>query len=152
MKRSIPTYILMLLILFQVISAVPSGLLLIIDPSGEILGLPIGMLQYSPFFDFLIPGLFLFFVLGVFPTLVLYGLVRKSKSSILEKINFDKNYHWSWTFSYYVGLLLVLWINMQLFFIRDFDILHFIYSMLGILIIIITHLPNTKNDYQIDGG
>lgn len=150
MKRSIPTYILMLLILFQVISAIPSGGLLIIDPSGEKLGLPIEMIQYSPFSDFLIPGLFLFFILGVFPILVLYGLVRKSKLPILEKINFYKNYHWSWTFSYYVGLLLVLWINMQLFFIRDFDILHFIYSMLGLLIIIITHLPNTKNDYEID--
>ncbi|MEW7289964.1 hypothetical protein [Aquimarina sp. 2304DJ70-9] len=150
MKRSISTYILMLLILFQVISAVPAGALMIIDPSGEKLGLPIKLLQYSPFSDFLIPGLFLFLVLGVFPGIVLYGLIKKKHFSMVEKINLYKNYHWAWTFSYYVGLLLILWINMQLFFIKSFDIAHFVYSMLGVAIIIITHVPHTKRDYEID--
>ncbi len=149
MKRSITTYVLMFLILFQVISAVPSGLLMIIDPSGEKLGLPIKLLQDTPFPDFLIPALFLFLVLGVFPGIVLYGLIKKKHFSTAEKLNLYKNHHWAWTFSYYVGLLLIMWINMQLFFIKSFDIAHFVYSMLGVAIIMITHLPSTKRDYEI---
>ncbi len=57
--------------------------------------------------------------------------------------------HWSWTFSYYLGLLLVLWINMQLFFLKEFSIFHFAYSMLGVLIIVVTHLPSRKKDYEM---
>ncbi len=146
-KRAITTYILMFLILFQMISAIPTGWLMIIDPSGNKLGLPIEILRYSPFSNFLIPGLFLFFVLGIFPLIVLYGLVRKNKSIVLEKINLYKNYHWSWTFSYYVGVLIVLWINMQLLFIKEFHIYHFIYSILGIVIVFVVHLPSTKKNY-----
>ena len=51
-------------------------------------------------------------------------------------------------FSYYLGVLLVLWINVQLYFIKSWDILHFVYSMLGVLIIVVTHLPRTKQDYR----
>jgi hypothetical protein len=79
MKRSIPTYILMFLIAFQVISAIPSGCALISDPSGEKLGLPRVLLNQSPFNDFLIPSLFLFFILGLLPLLLLYRLITKKQ-------------------------------------------------------------------------
>ena len=149
MKRTIPTYILLFLVAFQVISAVPAGWILISDPSGEKLGLPIRLLNQSPFDNFLIPGLFLFFILGIVPLLILYGLIIKKELKFFQKLNIYKNYHWSWTFSYYLGLVLILWINMQLYFGVEFGLLHLIYSMLGLLIIIITHLPSTKQNYNI---
>ena len=137
----------MSLIAFQAVSAIPAGWLLIIDPSGEKLGLPIRFLNQSPFDNFLIPGLFLFFILGVVPLIILYGLITKREFKFFQKINIYKNYHWSWTFSYYLGLVLIVWINMQLYFKIGFSMLHFLYSMLGIFIIFITHLPATKNDF-----
>jgi len=147
MKRSKPTYILIFLIAFQVISAIPAGLMLIIDPSGENLGLPIILLNQSPFDNFLIPGLFLFFILGLVPLLILYGLITKKELKFFQKINIHKNYHWSWAFSYYFGLILVMWINMQLFFKIEFGLLHLVYSMLGILIVLVSHLPASKIDF-----
>ncbi|NND04940.1 MAG: hypothetical protein HKN87_01050 [Saprospiraceae bacterium] len=149
MKRNISTYFLMILICFQIISAVPSGLLLIIDPTGNKLGTPLSMLDGSPFTNFLIPGLFLFTMLGIFPILVLYGLTKRSIFKAADKLNPYKLQHWSWTFSYYLGLLLVLWINMQLLFLKSWAMLHFMYSMLGVLIIIVTHLPSVKQNYEI---
>ena len=148
--RAISTYILMFLLLFQAVSAIPSGLLMVFDPSGKTLGVPIEMLQESPFNNFLIPALFLLIILGIFPAIIVFALIKKTKSLLAEKINLHKNYHWSWTFSYYVGLLLVLWINMQQFFIKSYSVLHFVYSMLGVVIIFIAHLPATRNDYKID--
>jgi len=149
MKRTISTYILMILIAFQVISAVPAGWLLISDPSGEKLGLPITLLNDSPFDNFLIPGLFLFVILGLLPLLILYGLITKKEFRFFQKINIFKNYLWSWTFSYYFGFVLVVWINMQLYFRIEFGLLHLIYSTLGLLIIFITHLPSIKKNYKI---
>ncbi len=149
MKRSLSTHLLMILVVIQAIGAVPSGLMLIFDPSGAKLGLPLSMLEPSPFTDFLIPGLFLFFVLGIFPALIFYGLLKKPNLKLADRMNLYKDQHWSWTFSYYLGLSLVLWINMQLYFIKDWGMLHFVYSMLGVLIIVVTHLPSTKRDYRI---
>jgi len=148
MKRSLTSYFLNFLVFFQAISAIPAGFSLIFDPSGNNLGLPIEMLKHSPFSNYLIPGLFLFIVLGIFPMITFYGLIKKNKFKLAKKINLYKEYHWSWTFSHYLGLLLILWINMQLFFIREFSMLHFIYAMLGVLIIVITHLPSTKKYYK----
>ena len=147
-KKSISSYILKFLVLFQSIGAIPAGFSMIIDPSGQQMGLPIALLEQSPFSNFLIPGLFLFIILGVLPALTFYGLIKKPTMKWLEKLNLYKQYHWSWTFSYYLGLILILWINMQLFFIKDWSILHFVYSMLGVLIIVVTLWPTTKKDYK----
>lgn len=119
MKRSASTYLLMVLVCFQIISAVPAGFMLMADPTGNKLGTPLSMLDGTPFTDFLIPGLFLFLMLGMFPILILYGLIKKSTFKMANKLNLYKGQHWSWTFTYYLGLLLVLWINMQLFMIKS---------------------------------
>lgn len=47
------------------LSAVAGGLGLTLDPSGASLGMPLEMLQRSPFPHFLVPGLFLLLVNGV---------------------------------------------------------------------------------------
>ena len=115
MKRSATSYILLFLIFFQIISAVPAGFILIGDSSGANLGFTLELLKHSPFSNFMIPGLFLFIVLGLFPILIFYGLIKKFEFKLAEKININKEFHWSWTFSYYLGLTLILWINFQLF-------------------------------------
>ncbi len=149
MKRSISSYLLISLVFIQMISALPAGWSLVTDPTGVGLGIPLDMLQQTPFSNFMWPGLFLFVFLGLFPALIFYGMIKRPIFKVLEKLNLYKDYHWSWTYSYYLGVILILWINMQLFFIREFFILQFVYSMLGILIIFITHLPSTKRDFKI---
>ncbi len=106
------------------------------------------MLKNPPFHDFLIPGLFVFIVLGIFPIIIFFVLIKKTKFNLADKINLYKKYHWSWTFSYYLGILLVLWINMQLIFLKEFSIIHCVYSMICGLIILITLLPSTKEYYR----
>ena len=150
MKKSLTCYILMFLVLFQSISAIAGGWGLVSEPSGSNLGFSVSMLEHSPFPDFLIPGLFLLVVLGICPAITLYGLIRKTKFRLAEMINIYKNYHWSWAFSYYLGITLVLWIDIQVYFLREISILHFIYSVLGVLIIVVTNLPSTKKCYRID--
>ena len=147
MKRSISSYLLIVLIFLQAISAVPAALSLISDPSGKGIGLPVDILESAPFKNFLIPGLYLFVFLGLLPLITLYGLLTRKKLNWAQKINWDKKFHWSCTFSFYIGLLLILWINMQLYFGIAYNNLHFSYTILGVLIIILSQSPNTKRDY-----
>lgn len=147
MKRPISSVVLIVLVLFQALGAIPSGISMILDPTGGFLGLPNHILESSPFSNFLIPGLFLTFVLGVLPVVVLYGLITKTEIVLLEKINLYKEYHWALSCSYFLGIVLILWINMQLYFGIGFHILHFIYSLLGLLIIFFAHLPGSRTYY-----
>jgi len=151
MKKTIATYLLMVLIAFQIISAIPAGWAMFTDPSGMKLGIPMDVLELSPFPDFLIPGLFLFIFLGLLPVFILYGLITKKELQWVQPINLYKNQHWSLTFAYYLGLLLVLWINMQLLFIQKYFFLQVVFSLLGIVIVFLTHLPKTKQYYILGG-
>ena len=51
--------------LFIGIGAIGGGFMLVKDPSGKALGVPLSFLEGSPFRDFLIPGIFLLTVNGV---------------------------------------------------------------------------------------
>ncbi len=147
MKRPISSIVLITLVLFLAVGAIPSGVSMILDPTGAIMGLPIRILESSPFSNFLFPGLFLTFVLGVLPLVVLYGLITKKEIVLLEKINLYKEYHWALGCSYFLGIVLILWINMQLYFGIGFHILHFSYSFLGLLIIFFAHSPGNRTYY-----
>lgn len=58
MKPTTVRNILISLLLFLGVSATGGGLLLIISPSGKLLGgLPLSILKHSPFSDFLIPDM-----------------------------------------------------------------------------------------------
>ncbi len=47
------------------LGALGGGFMLVRDPSGSALGVPISLIEGSPFPDFLIPGIFLLVVNGV---------------------------------------------------------------------------------------
>jgi hypothetical protein len=146
-KKPLLIYVLMILIVFQALSAMPSAFMLIIKPSGELLKMPLSHLQHSPFNDFLIPGLFLFLVLGVMPLITFVGLVRPFQFKLFEALNIYKAQHWAWTFSYYTGIILILWINFQLLMIRQWDFLHLFYSLLGLMIILVVQYPSVVKFY-----
>ena len=148
-KRPVSSIVLILLMLFQALSAIPTGFCMTMDPSGAGIGLPNYLLEQSPFSNFLIPGLFLGIVLGVFPVIILYGLITRKDFWKLNRINLYKKHHWALGYSYYLGILLIVWINMQLYFGIGFHILHFVYSILGLLIIVFSQLPGVKRYYLI---
>jgi hypothetical protein len=152
MKRPWTSYMMIALIILQIISAVPAGIILVLDSSGAGLGMSTEMIDASPFGSFLIPGLFLLIVLGLFPMIIVYGLIIKAGSKFFQKLNLYKENHWSWAFSYYLGILLILWINMELIFIKEYSFLQVVYSLVGLTIIILTHLPITRRYYSQEGA
>lgn len=72
------------------------GAQFLLVPSGELIGVSTALLAGTPFRDFLLPGLFLFAVLGVGPLVVAYGPAQ--------------NRRWAWSGSVAVSLVLAAWV------------------------------------------
>ncbi len=68
------------LLLLLGISALAGGWGMIGDPSGEALGWTTEMLIYSPFNDYMIPGIMLFLVPGVVSIVITILVIKKVKT------------------------------------------------------------------------
>jgi hypothetical protein len=111
--------------------------------------MPVELLANSPFKSFLIPGIILLITFGIFPAYVIYGLIKKPENRFFNRFNLLYDYHFAWTFAIYVGIGQIIWINIQTLVLHSVDILHTIYSSLGILIICVALLPQTRNHYKL---
>jgi hypothetical protein len=129
------------------IGAVFGGLVLIIDPSGELIHMPITLLKYSPFDNFLIPGVILLVVLGMLPLIVSYALATKRQSEFADRLNLFHDMHWAWAYSFYISFALIIWITMEIYFIRDIAMIHVAYIFLGLIIQVLTLLPSVQKHY-----
>lgn len=141
--------ILISLLLFLGISAMGGGAFLIISPSGKLLGgLPLSILDHSPFNDFLIPGIILFMVLGLSPCLLAVALIKKPANRFAEFFNIFKDMYWGWSFSIYVAFALMIWIQVETIFIQGVGWLQTFYMLYAIPIIIVALLPSVKMMYK----
>ena len=123
MKRS--TRITAVIILFfNAVSAMFGGSGLMLDPTGAAMQMPIEFLKDSPFENFLIPGIILFSVNGLFNLFVgILGLRKKKLFPVLTIL---------------CGLFLIGWLSIQIMIIKDFYApLHVPYYSVGILLIIL---------------
>jgi len=134
---------------FLALGALGGGVMLIISPDGELFGLPLSEFKNIPFTSYLIPGIILFSILGVIPSLLIIALLKKPESKLAEQINIFNDMHWSWTFSVYIAFTLIGWIHIQLIFLQG--VVHWLqtfYIFYAILIIIIALLPQVRFLYK----
>lgn len=114
--------LLFILLAFVALTSLISGLIMMSDPEGAILNMPVSLLQGTPFRDFLIPGIILATVVGGVNLLaVAYNLNRH-----------PSRYNWALA----GGLMITGWIVVQMLLIQMANWLHFLYLGIGILIIL----------------
>jgi len=148
MKPKTTRNVLLFLLAFLGIGAIGGGGALIISPTGSLLGMPLSMLDKSPFNNFLIPGITLFLLLGVVPLFLIIALLKKPESRLAESINFFKDMHWSWTYSIYVAFALIIWIQIEMIFLSSVNWLHTFYMFYSIVMIFVALLPQVRNLYK----
>ena len=137
------------LLAFLGLSAIGGGGALIISPSGKLIGgLPLSILSNSPFNNFLFPGIILFVVLGLFPSLLIVALLKKPTSSLAERFNFFTDMHWAWSFNIYVAFALIIWIQVETIYVQGVGWLQTFYMLFSIPLIFIALLPQVKNFYR----
>lgn len=141
-----------LLILLHVLlgtGAVFGGLVLVIDPSGGLIKMPITLLENSPFNNFFIPGTILLAILGILPLIISYALITKWSWRVANRLNIFTTMHWSWAFSLYIAFALIIWITIEGFFLKQFVAIHVFYIFLGLIIQAVTVLPSVQKYYQV---
>ncbi len=148
MTTKAPRNILLTLLAFLGIGALFGGGVFIVSPSGKLFGMPLSMLDKSPFTNFLIPGIILFVVLGLVPCGLVFALLKKPVSAIAERVNFFPDMHWAWTGSIYVAFALIIWIQTQMIFLQAVNWLHTVYMFLALAILFVALLPTVRSGYK----
>lgn len=147
--KPLSLYLLIFLIAFLSIGGFYGGIALTFDPSGNFMQMSLSFLEGTPFHNYLIPGLILLLFMGIFPMFLLYPLITKPQWKWANLFNIYKEKHWSWTYSLYTGIILVLWMDFQLMIIGYGQIIQTIYSFYGILLVIICLIPSVKRYYDL---
>jgi hypothetical protein len=94
-KRPGLVWALMVFMAIQAIGAIGGGIGLVQDPVENI-GMPLSMLEGSPFSDYLIPGLILLILVGILPAVALHGVAHRRQ--------------WGWWLTVVGGVGLLIWI------------------------------------------
>jgi hypothetical protein len=139
-------YLLCLLHLVLGISAFAGGASLMLEPDGSLLGMKPGLLLHTPFSNYFIPGLLLFLLNGIFPLLIIFGLIFKPDWKIFDQFNIYKDKHGVWTYSLISGIIVLIWVILQQLMAVYFWLQPLI-AAIGLLIIIITMMPGVMRYY-----
>jgi hypothetical protein len=110
------------LLLLTAINATVAGVLFIIEPSGQRMGLSVLYIKDSPFNSYLIPGIILLIVNGLLNFIAAYFVIKqKPFASSLVILQ---------------GVLLSGWIVIQVIMVKDVSLLHIVMFSIGTILII----------------
>lgn len=145
--RPFSVYLLAFLLFFLALGGLLGGINLVLYPSGDLLSMPLSLLQNSPFRDYLIPGMILLIFLGTFPLLLVYALLVRPSWTWANVLNIYSGQHWAWAYSVYTGIILIVWIDIQIMLVGYGHIIQTLYALLGVVITVTALLPSTKAYY-----
>jgi len=144
--------ILLTLLGFLGLGAIFGGGVLIISPTGKLFGMPLSLLDNSPFTNFLVPGIILFTVLGLVPVAVTFALIKKPACRFAEQFNLNKDMYWGWTYCNYIAFALIIWIQAEMTFLRAVHWSHTLYMFLAVAILFVALLPQVRKLYKNQGS
>ena len=147
MKRPAILWLLVFLLVFLALGGFYGGISMLVDPSGRMLQMD-GVLPLLPVPDYFLPGLFLLFVMGLFPILLTYGLIKQPVWSWADSLSAWSGHYWAWTGSVGVGVVLVLWLAVQAILIGFQWPIQYITLVNGVLIILVAVIPNVQKYFK----
>ena len=131
-----------------------SGTQFLIDPSGGTHGMDTTMLVGTPVGDFALVGLFFVTSFGVLPILAIYGLWKLPRWHWTDILNKWTGQNWAWTATATIGIILILWIAIEVAFIGSPDgfprFLQIIMTLLGIVILALSMLPSVRASTKLE--
>jgi hypothetical protein len=141
----------MILIGLEAILAVlgfASGINFLLDPSGGTHGMDTTMLETTPIRDFTIVGLFFVTCYGILPILATYGLWRLPRWRWTDAVNKWTGQNWAWTATAATGVIIILWIAVEVMLIGSPDgfprFLQVMMTLMGIVILALAMLPRVR--------
>lgn len=118
------------LLFFNGLSALFGGWQLMVQPDGSSMQMSLDWLQYSPFTNYLIPGILLFVVNGLMSIFVFTLLIIKYKYyPLLVMLQ---------------GVLLFGWIVVQVLMVRDLVWIQVLFGIIGLILLLLGWLLKSK--------
>ena len=136
MKKAL-RFLAIFLLLFNGVGAVIGGWILMMDPSGVQMQLPVDYLRHIPFKDYFIPGLVLFAANGLMSFVVLVAIAT-NRRFYTQMIVVQ-------------GAILSGWIMIQTLMVQDVYYLHYIMGSVGLALIglgFILFIKDHKREYR----
>lgn len=146
--RPLSTIVLIVVTAFLTLSGMFGGMMLVLDPSGKLLGLPSRVLDNTTFTTFIIPGLILLFVLGVFPAIISFALWTRPEWKAVNGLEHIFSEHWGWIGAGVVAVALFVWLAVELWMV-GYSSLLLVYIINGVAVIALTLLPSTRHYYRV---
>jgi hypothetical protein len=147
MKKPFPLWILVFFLVFLAIGGAVGAYYFLSDPSGASIGME-KELASLPVPDFTLPGIFLLIVMTLTPLFLTYGLIAKPEIPFLRNLARFAPYHWSWTGTVTLGVVLMLWLAFQAYFIGFTAPIQYVTALNGVLILLLPFLPRIKLHYR----
>ncbi|MBL7825698.1 MAG: hypothetical protein JNJ57_03640 [Saprospiraceae bacterium] len=145
-RRPLQLYLLLFLQLILGTGAFYGSWKLLTDPMG--FGMNPEWLAGTPFKSYVIPGLILLVCNGLFPLLIVWGLIARPQTGPWGALNIYSDRHWAWTYSLFSGIMLIGWITVQLMMVPSFW-LQPTFLVVGLLILILTLTPGVMRYYLV---
>jgi hypothetical protein len=114
--------LLVILLIFLSLSGL-FGIVFLIDPSGELVEMPLSHLDKLPIDTFFLPGLYLLIVYGIGSAIVAYGLLRQL--------------FWAPVAGLLLGVVLIGWVIGQIILWGEPAMLQYLYLSVGIAIFLL---------------
>lgn len=123
------------------------GVMMIQDPSGSLLGMQLSWLETTPFQNYLLPGVWLLVVYGLGSILILYGLWVRPDWGWLNALTGWTHEHWAWDFSLLLGLVLMIWVAVQIILIPMTNPIQVVTFAVGLVLTGLPLLPEMRRYY-----
>ena len=143
-SRPAAVWTLIVLLAFIGVGALISGAMLFAAPDGHLMQWTTSQLAGTPFASYLIPGLILFILVGLFPLFTAYGLLKKPAWTWPDAINPSKAMHWAWSAAWAAGVIMLIWIATETALLGVISFLQPAIAVYGLVVISLSMLPATR--------
>lgn len=131
------------------VTATPVGWMMLRAPHADLLGMPADLIARTPFRSWLIPGIFLFGLLGLGSLCAVYGLLVRPGWGWPQRLNPFRGLCWEWTFATGIGLAIMVWITVQVLTFPIRSIAQPLYFALGLVIVVLMVEPHMRHYFAV---
>jgi hypothetical protein len=147
-SRPVAIYVLIALLVILAFLGFASGLTFLSDPSGGAHDMDISILEGTPVGDFTLVGLLFVTAYGILPILATYGLWKLPRWRWTDAVNKWTGQNWAWTATAAIGVILIVWIVVEVIFIGSPDgfprFLQVMMTLMGIVFLALAMLPRVR--------
>lgn len=125
------------------------GYLMLADPNGTPMGMPVSLLERTGFQDFTIPGVLLIVIWGLGSLTTLIGLWARQSSPVFSTLTDWTGEHWGWVASIVLGSGLFVWLVYQVLTLPEIAVIQYILFALALILIGLPLLPAMRRYYRL---